>query len=373
MRILYFDFELPYLIKDADMPVGGAAVEWSNWIKGFQQIGDDIGVITWKGANDYISNIDIGYDLVETFLPNEGVRYVRILNVRLPHYIRAIKKYKPDVVIQGCAGITTGLLCIACKVTGVPFVYRVANDMDADDRHKERMSSLEANLYRFGIANSSAIICQNSYQKEKYKKKFPNKHITILYNPYDVSAGLHENELTNRKYVAWLGVFQKQKNLPALYQITQSLPNIEFRIGGKSSSSGVDDDTKIALSKLEKLPNVKFEGYIKRTQIGKFLSGAFLLLNTSHYEGFSNTFLESFASGTPIVTTRNVDPDHIIEKKRLGEVSDNYDEIPSLIDDMWKRNIKVDLSDHCKAYLKNNHDHILQATKFHQFLKSHLY
>lgn len=369
MRILYFDFELPYLIKDADVPVGGAAVEWSNWIKGFKHIGSEVGVITWRGANEYVADTNIDFELLETFSPQEGIRYLRIFNVRLPRYIKAIKEFKPDVVIQGCASITTGLLCIASKIAGVPFVYRVANDMDADERHKQRMSLVEAKFYQYGIKHANAIICQNHYQQSKFQMKFPSKNITIIHNPYDLSKVGTENEFINqRKYIAWLGVFQSQKNLPALYKITQALPAYEFRIGGKSSSAGVDKDTKEALKNLENASNVKFEGYIKRTHISSFLSEAHLLLNTSHYEGFSNTFLESFASGTPIVTTRKVDPDHIIEKNGLGAVGDTYEDIPELIKSIVHHNSFADLSSHCKNFVKKNHDHISQASKFHEYL-----
>ena len=41
------------------------------------------------------------------------------------------------------------------------------------------------------------------------------------------------------------------------------------------------------------LPNIKFVGFIPRNEISSFLGDAYLLLNTSFYEGFSNTFLES--------------------------------------------------------------------------------
>lgn len=350
------------------MPVGGAAVEWSNWIKGLKHEGADIGVITWKGANKYIEGSDIDFELVETFSPDEGIKYLRILNVRLPHYIKAIKKFKPDIVIQGCASITTGLLCLASKISSVPFVYRAANDMDADERHKQRMSSLEAKIYQYGIKNSNAIICQNQYQLSNFKDKYPKKNYKIVYNPFNFSSISDDDLSQPRKYIAWLGVFQSQKNLPALYEIVNHLPEFDFRIGGKKSSAGVDKATQRALDKLESAPNVKFEGYIKRTNISSFLSGAHLLLNTSHYEGFSNTFLESFAVGTPIVTTKKVDPDHIIEKYNLGAVGEGYDELPKIIKSLIGSKSLPDLSDRCIEYVKQNHDHFKLAAYLYEYL-----
>lgn len=49
-----------------------------------------------------------------------------------------------------------------------------------------------------------------------------------------------------------------------------------------------------------------------------FLSKSHLLLNTSYYEGFYNTFLESLSVKTPIVTTQAVDPNNFIQKNNLG-------------------------------------------------------
>jgi len=69
---------------------------------------------------------------------------------------------------------------------------------------------------------------------------------------------------------------------------------------------------------LKELPNVKFSGYIKRADMNNFLSEAYALLNTSHFEGFSNTFLEAWAVGTPVISTIYVNPDNIINEKSLG-------------------------------------------------------
>lgn len=369
MRLLYFDFELPYLINDADMPVGGAAVEWSNWIKGFVENGHELGVMTWKGAEQYVSDSDIPFEWVETYSNNEGIRYIRTFTLRLPRLISAIRYFKPDVVIKGCASLSTGLICMAAKICNVPFVYRAANDMDADNRYKQRMSKLEAKMYDYGITNSAAIVCQNQYQYDMFSRNFPKKKITTIYNPYNIDSLSNNSNCQKREYVAWLGVFQKQKNLPALYEIVKQLPNVHFRIGGKKASKGVDLETEKALNKLEESPNVTFEGYIKRTEVSKFLSGAKLLLNTSHYEGFSNTFLESFASGTPIVTTRMVDPDNIIERHSLGEIAATHDDLAELVMKVVESQNYESLSDKCFSYLIKNHSHIDLSDRFHSFLK----
>lgn len=369
MRILYLDFDIPYLIKDADYPVGGAAVEWLNWIKGFRANADEVGILSWKGVNKYLGSKSSEYQMVETYGVDEGTRYLRIVSLRLPRLIKAIASYQPDVVIQGCAALNTGLLCMAARSMRVPFVYRAANDMDADDRYRSRMSSLEAFFYQYGLRKADAIICQNKYQYQAFKKQFPNKPIIILHNPYEVCADRTEPKpFSDRKYIAWLGVFQQQKNLPALYKIVKALPHYQFRLGGKVTKSKVDEATRQALGSLKEAPNVTFEGYIKRTNIGTFLSNAYLLLNTSHYEGFSNTFLEAFAAGTPIVTTRKVDPDSIIEHNQLGFTSEFYEGLSACIQQVITNDNYDKMSFRCQNYVVEKHNPTWLASQFADFL-----
>jgi glycosyltransferase involved in cell wall biosynthesis len=87
--------------------------------------------------------------------------------------------------------------------------------------------------------------------------------------------------------------------------------------------AGTDAETLAAISALEKLPNVRMTGYLKRTQVPAFLGDATALLCTSHFEGFSNTFLEAFAAGTPVLTRKGVDPDGIVARHQLGHTAEN--------------------------------------------------
>lgn len=363
VKLLYLDFTLPYLIKDTDYPVGGAAAEWYAWIKGFIRNQARIGILTWKGAKDFIGK-SLKFDIVESYDLNEGIPKIRWFYKRYPSLLKATKNYNPDYLIQECAGLETGIMGLISKKLNLPFIYRVANDIDADDRYKRRLSIIQQISYRYGLNRADAIFCQNSYQYNKFKKCFPEKKIVKIHNPYYFGDGLIDfSNSDRRRYIAWLGVFQKQKNLPALLEIVRSLPKVEFKIAGRSGGT-IDYNTKKALSQLQQLKNVDLVGYLNRKEILPFLSNSYALLNTSHYEGFSNTFLEAFAAGAPIVTTTKVDPDNIIADNNLGIVKKDYSElsdaIMSIINDT---NYKI-ISRRCRDYLRKNHDPKILAKKF---------
>ena len=54
MKFLFFSFEMPPLLKDTHEIAGGAAVQWKSWIRGFIDSGHEFGLLTYKGAAEYI-------------------------------------------------------------------------------------------------------------------------------------------------------------------------------------------------------------------------------------------------------------------------------------------------------------------------------
>lgn len=350
LKLLYLDFNLPYLLKDADYPVGGATVEWFAWIKGLIQNNCQVGVLTWKGSKEYINKL-IEFDIVETYDLNDGIPKLRWIYKRYPSLVKAIRAYNPDYLIQECAGYATGIMAHIGNKLNIPFIYRVANDMEVDERLKGRLSYLKRNVYKFGLNKAKYILAQNNFQYNILKKHYPHSKVVKMYNPYYYSKNLPKIKSNKfRKYIAWIGIFQYQKNLPALLRIVQNNLNIEFNIAGKSGKK-IDEGTKIALERLKKCKNVKFVGYLNRSEILPFLGKAYALLNTSYYEGFSNTFLEAFAVGTPVITL-GINPDEIISKYNLGFVT-NENEINLIFN-----------------RLKINYDYIKSGQKIRKYLDS---
>ncbi len=224
--------------------------------------------------------------------------------------------------------------------------------MDVDDRIYTLISKFEARMYRLGVKMADHISCQNEYQFKAMKKKYPDKNIFISHNPFRVKAPL---KITEREYIAWIGNFRHAKNIPALADAAEKLPQYKFKIAGGNFEK-TDTDAEEGLNKLKELPNVELVGYVSNSDIPDFLNKAYILLNTSRTEGFSNTFLEAWSVGTPVVSTENVNPDNLIRKHDLGAVSKSYEELPELIDNFIKTGKHEELSENCYNYVLKYHD-----------------
>ncbi len=163
MKFLFVDFTLPHLLRDAEFPVGGWAVELLSWLKALNASGRRAGVLTWKGANDYVGPQDV-CDLVETYDPKQGIRVVKYAYSYIPKMVAAARRYQPDAIIQACAGIQTGMMAHVAGRLGVPFGHRIASDSDSDDRYKDRLPWFEQLGFQYGLNRAATILCQNAYQ-----------------------------------------------------------------------------------------------------------------------------------------------------------------------------------------------------------------
>ncbi len=354
MRILFFDDRIPYLLKGENNVIGGATIRLYALAKGLTSLGHTVAFLTWNGANEFASKKEV-FELIESYDRSGGIKGIRFFTRKLS-MLKTAKAYKPDVVLQISAAINTGVMAYVAKRLKVPAIFLPASNADADGEYKDYLSKSSQKLYEYGVRNTDLIICQNSYQDENFRITFPKTKRIIIHNPYFYEGKLPEIlDRNERKYIAWVGNFSIFKNVPTAYEIIKSLPEVLFKLAGKETHK-TDNETKIALEKLKKLENVAFVGHIERDEILNFLGNAYALFNTSIFEGFSNTFLEAFAAGTPIVTREKIDPDDIIAKNGLGIIVKENNQMADAINQLIKDKNYDAMAKKCQAYLVNNHE-----------------
>jgi len=355
LKLLFIDFSLPFLLRDVDYPVGGWAVELNSWIKGLCVNGHQVGVLTRRGANEYVGH-SFDFDLIETFDPDQGIKILKYFYSYIPALYKNTKNFTPDVIIQACAMVTTGIMATISEMLKVPFVYRVANDMDTDKRYKKRLPKYAQISYRYGLKKADLILCQNEYQYKQIKNDFPEKPACLIPNPFagEIWDSDSISSFEARDYIAWLGIFSGQKNLTLLYDIARKLPEIPFKVAGKFGNN-VGQNTHNIVEKLYSCSNVEFVGYLSREQVPIFLGQAKALLSTSYYEGFSNTFLEAFSTGTPVIVPKNVDPSKIIYRYGLGYSIHTADLSEKIIELFKNEKQYATMSKRCIEYVKKNH------------------
>ncbi|PBN41619.1 glycosyltransferase family 4 protein [Sphingobium sp. D43FB] len=370
MKLLFIDFTIPHLFDDADYPVGGWAVELRAWLAGFRAIGVDTAIITTENASQNAERSE-QVALLRAYADRGRIPGANYLFRFLPRMLAFGRSWRPDFVVQAVAGINTGLMYLLARYLRVPFIYRCANDIDVDERVEKRLGVMALRLYRLGLKNADGFVAQNGYQLSRIQQLYPGKRAIVLHNPYQQMNSGPSLPRGERHYVAWLGIFQPQKNLPLLARIAYALPDVEFRIGGKLEIGMNDKTTVDAIAVLEALPNVKMVGYLRRTKVPDFLSKAIMLLSTSHYEGFSNTFLESWGAGTPIVASRAVDPDSLIETRGLGRVAADPEALAQVVRETAALS-EADyaaMSGRCRAHANTEHDPVHLSAKLRDFME----
>jgi glycosyltransferase involved in cell wall biosynthesis len=342
--------------------MGGWTIELSTWLRALENNGHETAVLTRNGA---LAHVGPGQPikLIETYDPAQGIRIARYFYSHIPKLLAAARAYRPDVIIQGTRGVQTAIMAFVAGQLGIPFVYRVVSDADVDERYKISLRRYEWLSFSWARRRTAGFLCQNQYQRDRLAALFPGKLVQVVHNPIvvaeDANAPLPRAE---RRYVAWLGVFRYAKNLPLLLRIAQELPAVTFRVAGMPSGDA-DQSTVDAVNGLRHLPNVELVGYVPRADIQPFLSKATMLLCTSHYEGFSNAFLEALAVGTPVVTRRPVDPDLIVLRHALGASAKDELDLSISASAIWNMDASEydALAQRCQTYVRANHSPTAKA------------
>ena len=195
--------------------------------------------------------------------------------------------------------------------------------------------------YFWGLWRTDRIFVQHSGQLAALAQSWRSK-TSVLPKVREIDASKPPKPHCERRpYVAWVGTFVHFKRPDLLVEIARRAPSVRFVVcGGVTPFTPSPESGLRAAERLRALRNVEYLGQVSPAKAAEVIADSALLLSTSDVEGFPNTFLQAWSSGTPVVTL-TIDPDRIIQRMRLGALVGTVDraiaQIPALMNTPHER------------------------------------
>ena len=221
-------------------------------------------------------------------------------------------------------------------------------------------------MFTKALRKCGNIIVQTNNQRELLKYYF-NINGTTIHNahPDNGPRNIYPKNNSIGK-ILWVGRLIRRKRPEIVVALAKRLPEYNFYIIGADVEKAF---TQIIIEGAKRIPNLFYLGELSNDKVLWHLKDSVLFLSTSKSEGFSNTFIESWKQGVPIVSL-HVDPDDIIKKYGLGFVSHSFEkmvvDIRTILgnETLWKQK-----SQNCKVVFEQKFTLKKTIDKFEQYLR----
>ncbi len=309
--------------------IGGAEVQRALIARELAQRGWRVSFVTLDhGQPDGIEHD--GIRVFKAYAYSDGVRGLRFIHPRWTGLNAAMHRADADIYIQRTAGIETGQVAHWTQTSGKKFVYAVASEPECDRRVGNRTSWRERAFFKYGLRRANAVVAQTRRQVELIKATYRIDARLIRSAGIDPKPDLSDDALAARlqaPHILWVGRFSRPKRVDRLLKIVQACSQYQFDIVGDHPHPA--PDIAAAVAGLHQQPNVTMHGFVPYRDVGTHYDRAALLLCTSDWEGFPNTFIEAWSRGIPVVST--VDPDDVITRTGCGATSTDLQQWPDLM------------------------------------------
>ncbi len=237
---------------------------------------------------------------------------------------------------------------------GGRLIFHLMNETDVDPSHlRSKYTGLFLPFYR-ALLQFSMVLSQTKRQEQLLEKRFAvqSKRVPTGYSLPKSSEVLPAER---RNHVLWVGSSDPEQKKPRHFlQLASDLPDLAFTmisqpIPGKQAFHRTLEEEARAV------PNLNFLGPVAPQEVHEYYRTALLLVNTSSYEGFPNTFLEAWRYETPIASLY-FDLDGLLSKGHGGIQAGSMDSLVSGVERLASDEARrATLGAEGRMYMKKNY------------------
>ncbi len=261
------------------------------------------------------------------------VRWRRVLGpCRVLDYfpmMNLLRQIDPDFIYTQGISAYLGIAARYARVSGCTLICHIASEHDLrrPAYHSLRTAPFECvdrYVSEYGLRHARYVFGQAQYEERLLLCNYGRKCDLIVGNWHPEPAPPPAKGLPIRVvWVANIKPLKKPEVFADLAERLGDLPDVEFLMVGRPGSARYQQ--RLA-ARLQGIRNLCYLGERPIEEINRILSVSHLLVNTSDFEGFPNTFIQAWLHEVPVVSLR-VDPDDILKKEGLGFHSGDFDRL----------------------------------------------
>lgn len=251
----------------------------------------------------------------------------------------ALRELRPDVVYQQMRQSYTAVCADYAIENAIPFFFHVASDIDLDTRFVRfgingnlPFDLIEGWHGRRGIERASHIIVQSSRQAHMLRERFRREPTVLVRNFLPLPEALPAKQQSPMR-VLWVANFKRVKRPELFVDLAQAFvhrDDIRFQMIGRPDGHRSFEPV---MKRIEAMPNLRYLGELSIREVNDHLAAAHVLVNTSSFEGFPNTFIQAWAQGA-VVCSLLVDPDGSMESAGIGYCSGTMERLIAIIEEL---------------------------------------
>lgn len=312
----------------------------------------------------------IAYYLNNAFIPH-GYRLEKlekIIQIRkainiltAPDLYKRLRALRPDIIYQrvGCA--YTGVTAYYARQYNCKLVWHISSDANVMPLKNIGHSGgslgieqfLEKIILDYGARNATKVIAQTTRQSMQLKKHYGRPADVVIPN-YQPEPNEKIDKSGKPIRVIWISNIKPMKRPEIFLKLASDCrrDDVEFLMVGRVGNS---EWSKAILSTIQNNSSVSYLGERSQDEVNLLLAEAHILVNTSSYEGFPNTFIQAWMREVPVVSL-DVDPDGVLDRENIGRFAGTYDSLLGIVNKLLvDERARQEIGITARKYAENNH------------------